>query len=144
MVNWLPTPFAGRTGRIQDVQQTSWRGQKVLPGSADRFWAVSTVLPMPLFYIAASTSLTVHSSVKQRATHVGLSVGRECCYQLAGQDEWNCHASILPSTGHKNKINIGQPNADKNPISHFSLFKCCFVTWKGGLPWKFACCVLSW
>ena len=28
-------------------------------------------------------------------------------------------------------------------IFHHLIVKCCFVAWKMGLPWKFACCVLS-
>ena len=43
----------------------------------------------------------------------------------------DCHANVLPSTGHKN--NLAQPKTDKCPssTSHFSLFRCCLsvVLW---------------
>ena len=47
---------------------------------------------------------------------------------------------FCPSTAREN--NIAEPKASKYPSSsfHFSLFSCCFVAWKRGLPWKFACC----
>ena len=47
---------------------------------------------------------------------------------------------------------LGKTKTDKwfSSPSHFSmfltvylLFRCCFVAWERGLPWKFACCVLS-
>ena len=50
----------------------------------------------------------------------------------------------LPSTGHQHNNKTAQPKADNYPTFRFSLFSCCFVAWKRGLPQTFACCGLSY
>ena len=58
----------------------------------------------------------------------------------------DCHASILPSTGHKKNAAQPKPAKCKLYISFFTvqlLFRCRFVPWYRGLPQNFARCGLS-